>query len=970
MPVLKLIASFFLTAILFINFTQAQKLNEKGRLSGVVRNTRNEVLVSASVKAGNQQQSVVTNLNGEYEIDLPPGTYKLIFSYAGYMDQEITDVIINKTQITKLDVVLDEKALNEVVVTAARRKSAGSVATLFNTQKNSISVMDGISIDLIRKTPDVNVAQSLRRINGVTVLNEKFVVVRGMADRYNNFFLNGSQLPSTESDKKNFSFDLIPNNLIDNIIVSKTASPDMPADFVGGMVQINTKEIPDKNTFFISAGTGYNTNSTGKDFISTKISTSEYFGTPDGSMKWFNTKDPATKKLMNMVPSYQPGSPEVVSVANLMIKADNWRFNTYTAQPMQTYQGSVGLRKRLSNQKSIGAYIAGTYRNQQLTEDYFRGSILQDSVAGKQYELTTNISGLAAIAFNTGKSKFISNTLVTRTYSHTNNIVSGINNDMEPTKTYGNFLESSTLIQTRLEGEHVLGKKKIRVNWSGDLAKINRDQPDSRFLDYQKISYPTAPFDSPLPFLPSIYNPNRTSNIGIFSSALEEKRRGLAANITVPFTISNKKQSIKFGYLLNKREVDFDLSFLRVVSDKTEGRNKFYGLGMDEIFTADNFKKELLKFDAGFSSDYYAQSVMNAGYALIDLNITPQFHMVGGARAENYDWVVKSLETDTTPERKDFKIYPSLNLIYKITNQSNIRFSFSQTVSRPDFRESASFRFYDYRTNINYVGNPELINSNVTNYDLRYEIFPGSEELISASIFYKKFNDPIESLNAIIPDAGTLFNFSLNQKSSTNIGFEVDFRKSLGFLNRNSRLFNNIYISGNGTYMISEVEIDADAIRSYYEKLVAAQQSTNPMTVTGGTRKRPLVGLSPYSINGAISYEGKTYGATVSYNRIGKRVVFSGLSDSSDIYENPRDVIDIQVSGKFFKKKMEVRLNISDILNQSFIQYLNNYKINSASAPPKGEADPKEYNFNEYYDKVFYRAKRGSSLSLSVSYRW
>jgi TonB-dependent receptor len=959
--VFMLIGSFYFNA-------NAQKLADKGRLNGTVRNQRNEALVSATIAVKSGSQTTVTNLNGEYELDLDTGSYTIAISYAGYLPQEISNVTITKKEITKVDVILEERVLGEVVVTSARARSAASVSGLFNTQRNSISVMDGISIDLIRKTPDVNVAQSLRRINGVTVLNEKFIVVRGMADRYNSFLLNGAQLPSTESDKKNFSFDLIPNNLIDNIIVSKTASPDLPADFAGGMVQVNTKEIPDKNTFFISAGTGYNFNSTTKDFIRTRIRRSEYFGEADESLNWFNNNERNARSILKIVPP--PGSKEVEDIAGLMVKADNWRFRTYNADPMQTYQASVGLRKRFRNRNSIGAFLAGTYRNQWLIEDYFRGSILADSLRGKQYEFSTNMAGLASVVFNSGRSKFISNTIITRNYQHSNNVVSGLNNNNEAVITYGNLIEATTLILTRLEGEHIITGRKIRINWAGDWSEINRDQPDSRFLDYQKTSNLGSPFDSPLPFLPNFYEKNRTSNIGIFSSILNEKRKGASTNITIPFEVREKKQNLKLGYLFNKRDVDFDLSYLRTVSNSIIGSTTFYGLPMYDIFTVDNFKDGLIEFEGAIYSDYIAHSRLHAFYAMLDLNIAPKLHLVGGARAEDYDWVVKRLKTDTIPTREDFKIYPSVNLIYKLSPKSNLRFSYSQTVSRPDFREAADFNFFDFRTNINYVGNSALKNADIYNYDARFEIFPTAEELISASIFYKKFTNPIENINAVVPDAGTLFNYGVNQRSSTNIGFEIDVRKSLGFIARRSGFLKKIFVSGNFCYMSSEVEIDKDAIQTYYYDLVARQNSANPQTVTGGTRKRPLVGLSPYSINGAISYEGKKWGVTGSYNRIGKRVVFSGLSDSTDVYENPRDVLDFQVSGKFFKGHMEIRLSVSDILNQPFVQYMNNYKPRIIPGPRPGEVDPKGYNLNEKYDKIFYEAKRGSSLSLSVSYRW
>src|SRR5690606_6617223 len=171
----------------------------------------------------------------------------------------------------------------EVVVTANYRKA--SVEGLYALQKNNAALSDGISAEQIRVTPDNNAAQVLKRVSGLTVQDDKFVTVRGLSDRYNNVLLNGAALPSTEPNRRNFSFDIIPSGLIDNIIVNKTATPDMPAEFAGGLVQVTTKDIPDDNYASVTVGSGYNTNTIGRDMYSTKRGGNDYLGYVDGTHK-------------------------------------------------------------------------------------------------------------------------------------------------------------------------------------------------------------------------------------------------------------------------------------------------------------------------------------------------------------------------------------------------------------------------------------------------------------------------------------------------------------------------------------------------------------------------------------------------------------------------------------------------------------------------------------------------------------
>ncbi len=375
-----------------------------------------------------------------------------------------------------------------------------------------MAVSDGISIEQIRRTPDNNVAQSLRRINGVTVLDNKFVVVRGMGERYNNVMLNGSQLPSTEANKKNFSFDLLPSNLIDNIIVNKTATPDLTAEFAGGIVQITTKEVPEKNLLFISAGSGGNSNSTFKDFKNTKIAQSEYFGNFDSKRKWYlNSWDPLEYFQARIGSDISKVYEQNGRIANV------YGLYNYTAQPLQDYQLNAGIRKRLKNNSSAGLILAATYRNEQLIEDYTRSTEFGDSVSGNKYAFATNLGGLLSFAYNVNTSKFSFKNIISRRLTHDTYVFSGRDANRNYTENYGSFLNVNTLFQNRLEGEHAPGKKGLRIKWYGDRSSTNRDQPDTKTTKYfnQSGDGVKPSMDIATSLSPSLG--------GIFSAKLKEK---------------------------------------------------------------------------------------------------------------------------------------------------------------------------------------------------------------------------------------------------------------------------------------------------------------------------------------------------------------------------------------------------------------------------------------------------------------
>jgi len=284
---LDLITIFRRTALtVLVLFLGITAYAQTGKISGVVSDKKTgETLIGVTVKIKGTTKGVSTDVDGKYTLQaMANGKHTLEFSYVGYQTKEVSDVEVKAPSVTSLNIVLSEAGgqnLQEVVVKASFKQE--SVNSLYAQQKNSALISDGISSDQIKKSPDKNTSDVLKRISGATIQDNKFVVVRGLSDRYNTATLDGSTLPSTEANRKAFSFDIVPSNLVDKITISKTATPDLPADFAGGAVQISTKDIPDQNFLSLGVGYGYNSQSTFKDFLGTKKNALAYLGYEDGS---------------------------------------------------------------------------------------------------------------------------------------------------------------------------------------------------------------------------------------------------------------------------------------------------------------------------------------------------------------------------------------------------------------------------------------------------------------------------------------------------------------------------------------------------------------------------------------------------------------------------------------------------------------------------------------------------------------
>lgn len=953
---------------------------EKGTVAGKIIDEENgQPVPDATILIG--KHGTRSGVDGSFTISLPKGKYEAEISSVGYGSKIVSEIDVKDNQVFELNVTLkrNKGQLSAVVVRATASKE--SIASLYVRQKNNTSISDGISQEQIRRTPDNNVAQVLKRVSGLTVQDNKFVTVRGMSERYNNVQLNGAILPSTEPNRRNFSFDIIPSNLVDNVVVNKTFTPDLPGEFSGGLVQVNTIDIPSKTFITVGAGSGFNTNSIGKDFKSTKRYSADYLG-GSKDRSWFNRR--WDYNAYNQV--YDPTKLNVDETVDKMSSINknipnHWGLQRYTAKPVQNYQLAFGKPFRLKNANTIALILSASYRHEENIENFYAYYRNEDSTIGdsRKYGFMTSLGGIGNLAWQSKKHKLVWRNLYNKRFTHntTEQMIDPANQPGSEYEYYSTVL-MNTLWQTRLEGTHQLFKG-FKVDWFADYNKLEREQPDDRFS--KGMIRRTDPATGK-PLVQYNLVESFISWGGLFSSNLEEKKKNAGADFSQTFKISDRNQLLKAGYWGTFRNADYQQVGLRPLLTDTRNANndEIYGKIDYQIYDPANFANGLLYYRIAYPSGsssgdaYSGRQQVHAGYLMADLNPVNKLRVIGGARYEKAVMDVKTItrvETgdpgrpmewkDTTVRYSEAQWLPSVSLIYSLTPKINIRAGYSKTVARPDFRERSAYQYYDVLERASIRGNGGLKQSYTSNYDVRFEWYPRAGEVVSVSGFYKKFINPVELVSYISTSANYIL-FYFNLDNSNVKGIEADFRKSLGFINRQSRFLGNLYVSGNATWMEGTVNYNPQKLMDQAQGLRPDQ--VNPDVYNAGNRNRPLMGLSPYIINAGLNYQDDLLGINLTYNRYGRRLTLAGLVSDRDEYENPRDVLDAQISLRLMKQKLELRFNAADILNQRFVIYRNVEKSGLSYDDPQG------MKYNPDSDWTLYKGKRGTNYSFTIAYRF
>ncbi len=932
--------NFILLLVSTFLFNQIQA-QQTATLTGKIVNENNEAVVGASIKIIGSKGGAITNIDGNYNVNLPLGKkFVLEISAIGFNAKKITDVEVFEGKINEVNILLQNKAkvLDDVVVRSSSSKKE-SINALISFQKNTNTVAQVVSAEAIRRSPDKNTGEVLKRVPGTSVQEGKYLVVRGLADRYNIAMLNGVMLGSTEPDRKTFSFDIFPSAIIDNIIINKAFVPELPGEWAGGLVQVNTKDIPSKDFFNIQFSTGFNTQTVGHDFYTYQGGSLDFLGFDDG-----------TRAIPNGVPLKNTFSnlDQTQKTEYGKTFKNIWSTELTNNQSIdlvsKSFQISGGFTKNLgkSNNK-LGAVLALNYNispkrlendnriysitgaDASLNFDYYNQKYSRDVLMGGLANFTLQLGNNSKISLKNIFNVNTSNYVTKRTgKDFENDPINGEN--IRATEL---AFKANTFYNVQLLGEHKLSKQNIRLKWFGSFNILDQYVPDQRRIQYnQNVIVPNSPYL----LLVSASKTSQKSGSRYFGM-LSDYIYSAGGEMSKSFNQFNYSQTVKAGYLFQVKDRLFDSRPFAIYlpTDNSELRK----LDESVVFSTENFGNG---FDNKFAFNeiygdqyrYMANTILNAAYIQFDNQFSKQLKISWGVRMEHFDQLVGSVyEKDPRHVRtvvNDF--LPGINITYKLDNLSNLRVSGSQTVIRPEFRELSPFAFFDFDLGATVTGNKTLERTKVSNFDLRYELYPRAGEVFTVGIFYKQFKNPIELFfNQTGAGSSSTFNY-INADKAEGYGAELEFRKKLDF----TKALENFTIQSNVSYIYNRV------------------------TSAGTQLNRPMQGQSPFLINASIQYDLQKIGlnTTLLFNRIGRRILYVGNNDFPPVWENPRSLLDLQIAKKIMKDKAEIKLNFSDILNQTAFYY----------------HDTNDNGKYDATDATAIRRKFGSNISLSFSYNF
>ena len=905
-----------------------------------------ETLPGVKITLEGTQKITLTDFDGKFNFNgIPEGNYSITAKYATYTTKTITDVGVKTGEPTILNIAMGSAVSEqqEVVVTATMKKESNSALLL--AQKNATTVSDGISAESIKRTPDRSTSDVLKRISGASIQDNKFAVIRGLNDRYNAAYINGAPLPSSESDRKAFSFDIFPANMLDNLVIIKTATPELPAEFAGGIIQVNTKSIPEENFQSLSIGGGYNTITTGKEKMTYKGGKLDWLGIDDGS-RAMPKGIPATKFDQKLGAELAKNN------------VTDWTTSYEKQKPNMSFQYSIGRNKELKNMK-LGMVGAINYNNNTvfntMTENRYDAfaSTLPDSKFINEIATNQTLFGtLLNLSLKLNENHQLSSKNLYSINSDDRFILKTGKLEGDSVIQTARWFTSNQIFTSQLIGNHYFPTPKIKLNWVGSIGTVRRDIPNLRRTraikteggEYQELVLSAGNTIS------DEYSGNS------FNATNLETIKSFKADVNYQFQIGKHlKNEVKSGIFVQGRNRDFKARQLQYFTKNQELQKLKY----NELFTAQNMGEDKLYFIDGFNQEdsYKASSFLSAGYLQLDQKIK-NIRLIWGARAENY---AQTLNTFKLGKPLDIvyptvlDLLPSANFIYSINEKQNVRLSYSKTINRPEFRELAPFLFYDFTNGMSTNGNDTLVRARIDNLDFRYEIYPGKGQMFSVSVFNKNFERPIEP---------TLFGNETtivyrNAKKAQNYGMELEFRTNLASLLPvdSANVLDDFTLFSNIAIIRSKIDVDSTS--------------------------RPLQGQSPYIFNGGISYQNEKHAFSVSLsaNRVGERIYIVGqaLTEGGKIYynhiwENSRTFLDLQLTKKLLKKKLELKLNIQNILAQDQVFYQNgitnertgNETLNQLVFGNKDNLD----GYNADKDRKVWSTNFGRIFSFSIAYNF
>jgi TonB-dependent receptor len=899
----------------------------------VIDKLTKEPLTGTTIQIAGTTLGAIADVDGNYNLPVKQGIYTLEIRYVGYKNIRQANVKVDGTELTlDFEMENDTQVLGEVSVVGQKKRNTENA--LISEQRQSLVVQSGVSAQQITKTQDKDASEVIKRVPGVSIIDEKFVMVRGLSQRYNNVWINGSAVPSSEPDSRAFSFDIIPSSQLDNMVIVKSPAPEYPADFTGGFIMVNTKDMPSENSFNISLGTSINDQTHFKDFIYNQGSSTDFLGFDNG----LRSLDGGIKSTMNTFPN----NSNRIDLLNNGLNND---WTVKTKKPVGDLKLNVNYAHRWETEsgRQFGVLASLNYSNTYKTYLNMENSLFgsYDAVndhsvylrrsTDNQYNNDVRVGALLNFMYQPKNShnhyefKNIFNQIGKNRYTSRYGKDAQSNNE----KTYEYYYSSRSTYNGQFTGKHTFEDSKL--DWSAGYSYANRLLPDRRRYILNDNDEPgtialTAGNDISREFTrldehvgSANVNYQRDFQFGDFTPTLKAGAYGEYRTRTY----NTRLFLYSWGNNMPNGFKNFDLPTQLMVDNN---------YGEDKLFMYEQVQKR---------NDYSGNNLLGAGYISANLPINARIDLYAGIRYEYTKMeMIGNTRDDVESHRSMFykynDLFPSVNATYKLTDKQQFRLAYGKSVNRPEFRELSTSVYYDFDLGSNVEGDPSLKPSYIHNIDFRYEWYPSNGESVSVALFYKHFDSPIEWTYTVAGGTDLVYS-NKNAKAANNYGVEVDLRKNLDFLG-----LPNFSWSFNGSLIKSKVK---------FEK---------------GSKEedRPMQGQSPYLINTGVFYQHPKWNLNIAalYNRIGKRIIGVGrtvgtsgdqTSTIPNSYEMPHDAIDLSVSKKI--GGFEIKAGVRDLLAQrvNFKQFGN--ATNSAGDNIKYEEVTKSY-------------KPGRNFNMSVTY--
>jgi hypothetical protein len=871
-----------------------------GTVAGRVLDEEGAPVAGARLFVRGADVQATTGDDGRYELVLPQGDRQLTVLRSGYATTT-SDVVVPGNDRLEHDIVLApaSASLADVVITAPYVE--GSVASLMDERRASSAVADVLGAEQMARSGDGDAAAALSRVTGITVVGGKYVYVRGLGDRYSSALLNGSFLPSPEPERRVVPLDLFPSSILESVVVQKSYSPDMPGEFGGGVVQLRTRRPPTEPVAAIGLSGAYRHRTTLQQGLDYQGGPTDWLGFDGGYRDLPDivvdaSADKAIEESDRFFPERGYTAEELERFGEAM--PNRWAIQQRQLPPDVGASLTLGHGHQAGD-LSFGALAALTYGNDwkrlQFDRSYYIVGANDQLEVQNQYAFDEAANEVALGGFLTGgvelRDQSVRYTgMINRSTDDTTRVYEGFNRDL------GDDLRISRtrFVERQLSWHQLLGQHGVfdaaEVGWRVVTARATRDEPDRRETRYD--------FE---PNLDTWLLSDRPEGNGIFDSTLSDETLELAADLKVFLpTLWGRHELdrgfVKAGAVRYTRDRVVDTRRYKYFHKGERSRDEeVLQQDPENVFVPENIGPDGFQFEefTRQTDNYTASQQLQAFYAMAEVPLTPWTRLMAGARMEASDQQVSTFELfnpDAVPVPASLvtdDLLPAASLTVTPVDDLQVRLGYGKTVSRPDFRELSPATFNDVTGGRLTFGNENLTRATIDHLDLRFDYFMGPGEVLSLSLFRKRFTDPIETIVVVSAQQSVTW---ANATAATNDGVEVEYRKDLPL---------NLYSAGNVALVASRIDLgDAGGIQTNDE--------------------RPLQGQSPYVVNVQLGWDhpDRDDRATLLYNVAGRRIVEVGAQGAPDTYELPVHRLDL-VLRKDLGRGLGLTLKGSNLLDSA-----------------------------------------------------